>query len=151
MFGKLVGVLPAAGLRRADSGERGRERKRWGAEVRSPPAKRTPWRPQRLSVRQASRLLGLNPSEDAQNLRESAFPCISKEIQNYWHSFRSHKHSCNNMAKQWGVNGGRYFNVWAWPARRAGQVRRLKILPPSTHHCLAILLQLCLRFLDVCQ
>ena len=48
-----------------------------------------------------------------EHLRESEFPCTSKEIQNCWHSIRSHNHSCNNMAKQWGLHSGRYFNVWA--------------------------------------
>ena len=85
------------------------------------------------------------------NLRESEFPCTSKEIQNCWHSIRSYNHSCNNMAKLWCLHSGRYFNLWAWPARRAGQVRRLKILPLSKHHCLAILLQLWLWLLIVCQ
>ena len=93
----------------------------------------------------------LNALAAACNLRESEFPCTSKEIQNCWHSIRSHNHSCNNMAKQWCLHSGRYFNVWAWPARRAGQVRRLKILPLSKHHCLAILLQLWLWLLIVCQ
>ena len=86
-----------------------------------------------------------------EHLRESEFPCTSKEIQNCWHSIRSHNHSCNNMAKQWCLHSGRYFNVCAWPARRAGQVRRLKILPLSKHPCLAILLQLWLWLLIVCQ
>ena len=93
----------------------------------------------------------LHPLAVARHLRESEFPCTSKEIQNCWHSIRSHNHSCNNMAKQWCLHSGRYFNVWAWPARRAGQVRRLKILPLSKHHCLAILLQLGLWLLIVCQ
>ena len=61
-----MGVLLAAGQRRAYSGERGRERKR-GAAGAQPSRKRTPRRPQRLSVRKASRGPGLNPSEDAQN------------------------------------------------------------------------------------
>ena len=95
--------------------------------------------------------LALNHLAVARNLRKPEFPSTSKGIQYCWHSIRSHNHSCNNMAKQWCLHSGRYFNVWAWPARRAGQVRRLKILPLSKHHCLAILLQLWLWLLIVCQ
>ena len=62
-----MGILPMAGLRGASSAEGGVDKKQGGAGGRSPPAKEQPRRPQRLSVRQASRGLGLNPSEDAQN------------------------------------------------------------------------------------
>ena len=62
-----MGSLPLAGLRGASSAEGGVDEKQGGAGGRSPPAKEQPRRPQRLSVRQASRGLGLNPSEDAQN------------------------------------------------------------------------------------
>ena len=57
----------------------------------------------------------------ARKLRESEFPSTSKGIQYCWHSIRSHNHSCNNMAKQWGLHSGRYFNVWACgPAKFEG-------------------------------
>ena len=39
----------------------------------------------------------------------------------------------------------------ARPPLRAGQVGRLKTLPPPTHHSLGILLQLCFWLLNVCQ
>ena len=112
MFGRLVGVLPLAGLRRASSAERGGNEKRGGGGAQPPRKRTTPKTAEVVCVASLSRT-GAQPFWGCAKLRESEFPCTSKEIQNCWHSIRSHNHSCNNMAKQWCLHSGRYFNVWA--------------------------------------
>ena len=82
---------------------------------------------------------------------ESEFPSTGEEIQNCWHSIRSHSQSWDNMAKHWGVDFDRYCNLGSGPARRAGPASRLQILSKSAPQCLDIWSQLWLWLLIVCQ
>ena len=82
---------------------------------------------------------------------QSEFPSTGEDIQNCWHSIRSHSQSWDNMAKHWGLHFDRYCNLGSWPARRAGQASRLQSLSKSKPQCLDILSQLWLWLLIVCQ
>ena len=42
---------------------------------------------------------------------ESEFPSMGEEIQNCWHTIRSHSQSLDSMAKHWGVDFDRYCNL----------------------------------------